>query len=1446
MRISKYSLIISHIIIVLVLFFGYITINNIWLWQGLGSGSWVGWWQWYNEYTDWYGGKARDYGGDIVKVYDKRWGVVYEWKWTITYVWSTLTVVDALWDIVYQTLWYTKECNTWLYWVCSIWIQNCNYNGCGSCIQTISASKEICDNIDNDCNNIVDDGGVCVIDECPSDPNKTSPGICWCSQVEYDPDENGICWDQRICWWTVPANYGQTCNINACGAPWWTIWCNGLCTWPTPSTPTEICDGVDNDCDGQVDEWYNIWATCNTNDQGICKWYGVVVCSVNKLSSYCNATPNPPSTETCSNSWYDSNCDGIIGNISWLNTACDNWLLWACYAQWQMTCSWGWLSCNAPIISSSIEVCGDGIDNNCDWEIDEWCTCIPWDTSTRPCGSNIWVCQQGIETRTCQSGWTRWPWWVCVWSTWPSTETCSNTWADNNCDGVIDNVPNINTTCNIGIWACSAQWQMTCNWGWFVCSATAWSPSMEICNGIDDNCDGIIDNQSGSVIAWSTCYQCNPWSTESASCGYTENKWICKIWSKTRTCQSDGNWGNYGACIGTVFPSTETCSNTWADNNCDGIVDNVSNIGNICNVGVWACSTQWQMICSWGWLVCSATAWSPSTEVCGDSIDNDCDGQTDEWCNCTPWKTNTISCWSSIWVCKPWTQSRICQSNWQRWAYGTCNWSIWSTQEICDGLDNDCDGQTDEGGVCTSTSCTPWEKMTKSCWSESSIGICRVWYQERTCQSDGSWGNYGACIGTIFPSQEICDGLDNDCDGQTDEGGVCNNCTPWDKTWVSCGATSNIWACKVWTQERLCWSDGKRINIWSCIWSVLPKAEICNRQDDDCDGQTDEEGVCIIDNCPMDPDKLNPWLCGCGRVDYDPDNNNICWDQRIKADPLSYTLSEYIPTNMPVYNNTNNYITYNPTQNNQNTTYTYNWNNASNNQSANTSSQQNNQIITQIDTTTPIIQEIIDEPIIQEIDTKNWDQNNNEDNPIQEIPIQEIIDKQIIDIESEISDLDVIDFLQYDDADYIPWEFYIQWYELNILEDLFLKLDERFHILDKKQPFLEDIWLDIWKVKFEYQKNSTIMAYISKQKEPSIDIYEPVIKYVVATQQTNEYNMTDIDMPWYLLQAWLWNLSNCMDIFNKQKIAIIDNAFDTNHEDLKDIIIDTIDIADDDDDVTPPAKTSDRYHGTVMASVAASSRSNNIWAIWSSLDTAELILIKSTTDKTNGWDITAWPEWVSAAIKLRPNIINLSWGSFKDSKTLKKIINKWIENNITIVASAGNFNKWDIFYPAGYDWVLSVWALNQDNKKATFSNYGDWISIAAPGTDINAAIFDNKYKTFDGTSEASALVAWLISYWYAHGFQLDDILDNIVRSDANVGKWYINFNNICDVASSTSVESNTTQSWSQSDDDIISDNETFAIQSNRKKTLGYIIGLLWLLLIIWAAYYTYKNINKSE
>jgi alpha-tubulin suppressor-like RCC1 family protein len=143
--------------------------------------------------------------------------------------------------------------------------------------------------------------------------------------------------------------------------------------------------------------------------------------------------------------------------------------------------------------------------------------------------------------------------------------------------------------------------------------------------------------------------------------------------------------------------------------------------------------------------------------------------------------------------------------------------------EICDGKDNNCNGQIDEGF-----------NLGQSC--SVGVGECARTGQY-VCKADGTGTECNATPGT--PTPEICDGKDNDCDGYIDEGVLLTFYRDQDGDGYG-DANNSIQAC---TQPTGYVSNSSDCNDNNA--SVNPmKSEFCNRIDDNCNGQIDEDNVC--------------------------------------------------------------------------------------------------------------------------------------------------------------------------------------------------------------------------------------------------------------------------------------------------------------------------------------------------------------------------------------------------------------------------------------------------------------------------------------------------------------------------------------------------------------------------------------------------------------------------
>lgn len=206
-------------------------------------------------------------------------------------------------------------------------------------------------------------------------------------------------------------------------------------------------------------------------------------------------------------------------------------------------------------------------------------------------------------------------------------------------------------------------------------------------------------------------------------------------------------------------------------------------------------------------------------------------------------------------------------------------------------------------------------------------------------------------------------------------------------------------------------------------------------------------------------------------------------------------------------------------------------------------------------------------------------------------------------------------------------------------------------------------------------------------------------------------------------------------------VAIVDDAVLTTHPDLIPNLLPGYDVADNDFDAMP--NSADMTHGTHVAGIAGAATNNGI-GIASIGFNVKIIPVKSSNQ---GQVITDAYSGVIWASENGANVINMSWGGSGFSQTGQNIINAAYGEGCINVAAAGNDDVSSVFYPAGYDNVISVASTTTNDAKSGFSNYGSWIDVAAPGSAIRSTYFNGSfqptYANLQGTSMASPLVAGL-------------------------------------------------------------------------------------------------------
>ena len=303
-----------------------------------------------------------------------------------------------------------------------------------------------------------------------------------------------------------------------------------------------------------------------------------------------------------------------------------------------------------------------------------------------------------------------------------------------------------------------------------------------------------------------------------------------------------------------------------------------------------------------------------------------------------------------------------------------------------------------------------------------------------------------------------------------------------------------------------------------------------------------------------------------------------------------------------------------------------------------------------------------------------------------------------------------------------------------------------------------------------------IQAY---QKDSSVEYVEPdyIVRVIDAPNDTyfgQQWGLTKIKAQ----EAWNYTTGN-----SSVKVAILDTGIDQDHPDLASRIVAN-------QNLSSSATIDDLYgHGTHVAGIVAALTNNGIGVAGVGYNTS-LMNVKVMDDTGNGFD----SDLASGIIWAADNgakVINMSLGGADASITLENAVNYAWNKGVVLVASAGNNGNSQTNYPAYYTNCIAVAATDQNDAKSSFSTYGSWVDVAAPGSSILSTLPNHanyvqqhygagfSYGLLSGTSMAApfssglAALIWATQYGTS-AFAVRSRIENTADAVPGTGVYWQN------------------------------------------------------------------------
>ena len=295
--------------------------------------------------------------------------------------------------------------------------------------------------------------------------------------------------------------------------------------------------------------------------------------------------------------------------------------------------------------------------------------------------------------------------------------------------------------------------------------------------------------------------------------------------------------------------------------------------------------------------------------------------------------------------------------------------------------------------------------------------------------------------------------------------------------------------------------------------------------------------------------------------------------------------------------------------------------------------------------------------------------------------------------------------------------------------------------------------------KSESKSPDELMQYFNQN--PNVSFTEP--HYIYINNQINDtyYGSYQWNLPAIGTEDG-WKVTRGS---KKVKIAVVDTGVDLDHPDLTGRLTKGYNALANND-----KPEDDNGHGTHVAGIIAS-ETNNGKGVAGITWYNPIIPVKVLDSKGTGgsFNVAKGIRW---AVDHGANVINLSLGNYQSSAVTAKAIDYAQKKDVVVISAVGNDNTSQPSYPAAYPGVLGVAAVDWDGNRAKFSNYGDYVDVAAPGVEIASTYYKAQYASLSGTSMAAPHVSALAGLIRSVDPKLKntEVMDIITQTTQKVNK----------------------------------------------------------------------------